>query len=69
MFIDILRSTANSAKEVKTVITYKADGNSIKTVKKELLNLAKVFNDNSIMGIYADVIESERLYIRTFYHV
>lgn len=39
MFIDILRSAENSAKVIKEVITYKADGNGIKTVKKELLSL------------------------------
>ena len=38
MFIDILRSAENSAKVIKEVITYKADGNGIKTVKKELLS-------------------------------
>lgn len=66
MFIDILRSAENSAKEVKTVITYAADGNSIKTVKKELLNLAKVFNDNSVMGIYADVTECGTVIYKDF---
>lgn len=34
MFIDILRSAENSAKVTKEIITYKADGNGIKTVKK-----------------------------------
>ena len=59
MFIDILRSAENSAKVIKEVITYKADGNSVKTVKKELLSLAEVYNDNSIMGLYADASEPE----------
>lgn len=59
MFIDILRSADNSAKEVKTVITYKADGNNVKTVKKELLSLTKVYKDDSIMGLYADASEPE----------
>ena len=59
MFIDILKNAENSAKEVKTVITYKADGNGIKTVKKELLSLATVYNDNSIMGLFADATEPE----------
>ena len=59
MFIDILRSAENSAKVTKEVITYKADGNGIKTVKKELLNLAEVYNDNSINGLFADVSEPE----------
>lgn len=59
MFIDILRSAENSVKEVKTVITYKADGNNVKTVKKELLSLAEVYKDNSINGLYADASESE----------
>lgn len=59
MFIDILRSAENSAKEVKTIITYKADGNGVKTVKKELLSLAEVYEDNSIMGLFADATEPE----------
>lgn len=59
MFIDILRSAENSAKEIKTVITYKADGNSIKTIKKELLSLAEVYKDNSINGLFADASEPE----------
>ena len=59
MFIDILRSAENSAKVVKEVITYKADGNGIKTVKKELLSLAEVYHDNSINGLFADASEPE----------
>lgn len=57
MFIDILRSAENSAKVIKEVITYKADGNSVKTVKKELLSLAEVYKDNSINGLFADASE------------
>ena len=57
MFIDILRNAENSAKVTKEVIAYKADGNGIKTVKKELLSLAEVYKDNSIMGLYADASE------------
>ena len=59
MFIDILRSAENSAKAIKEIITYKADGNSVKTVKKELLNLAEVYKDNSINGLFADASEPE----------
>ena len=59
MFIDILRSAENSAKVTKEIITYKADGNGIKTVKKEILNLAEVYKDNSINGLYADATEPE----------
>lgn len=59
MFIDILRSAENSAKVTKEIIAYKADGNGIKTVKKELLSLAEVYKDNSIMGLYADATEPE----------
>lgn len=59
MFIDILRSAENSAKVTKEVITYKADGNGIKTVKKELLSLAEVYHDNSINGFFADATEPE----------
>ena len=59
MFIDILRSAENSAKAIKEVITYKADGNGIKTVKKELLSLAEVYHDNSINGLFADATEPE----------
>lgn len=63
MFTDILRSAENSAKEVKTVITYKADGNGVKTVKKELLSLAEVYKDNSINGLFADILEPETVVI------
>lgn len=59
MFIDILRSAENSTKVIKEAITYKADGNSVKTVKKELLSLAEVYKDNSISGLYADATEPE----------
>lgn len=59
MFIDILRSAENSTKVTKEIITYKADGNGIKTVKKELLNLAEVYKDNSINGLFADATEPE----------
>lgn len=59
MFIDILKGAEISAKEVKTVITYKADGNNVKTVKKELLSLAEVYKDDSIMGLFADASEPE----------
>ena len=59
MFIDILKNAENSAKEVKTIITYKADGNGVKTVKKELLSLAEVYKDNSINGLFADATEPE----------
>jgi hypothetical protein len=59
MFIDILRSVENSAKVTKEIITYKADGNGIKTVKKELLSLAEVYKDNSINGLFADATEPE----------
>lgn len=59
MFINILRSAENSAKVIKEVVTYKADGNGIKTVKKELLNLAEVYKDNSINGLFADATEPD----------
>lgn len=59
MFIDILRSAENSAKVTKEIITYNADGNGIKTVKKELLSLAEVYHDNSINGLFADATEPE----------
>ena len=59
MFIDILRSAENSAKVIKEVIIYKADGNGIKTLKKELLSLAEVYKDNSINGLFADATEPE----------
>ena len=59
MFIDVLKSAENSAKVTKEIITYKADGNGIKTVKKELLSLAEVYKDNSINGLFADATEPE----------
>lgn len=59
MFIDILRSAENSAKVIKEIITYKADGNGVKTVKKELLSLAEVYKDNSIISLFADASEPE----------
>lgn len=59
MFIDILKNAENSAKVIKEVVTYKADGNSVKMVKKELLSLAEVYKDNSIIGLFADATEPE----------
>ena len=59
MFIDILKNADIRAEETKTIITYKADGNGVKTVKKELLSLAEVYKDNTISGLYADISEAE----------
>lgn len=68
MFIDILKNAENSAKVIKEIVIYKADGNGVKTVKKELLNLAEVYKDNSIMGLYADISEPETVIIyKDFY--
>ena len=58
-FFELLRAADNIAREQKQIITYKADGNSVKTVKKELLSLAEVYKDNSISGLYADATEPE----------
>lgn len=58
-FFELLRAADNIAREQKQIITYKADGNSVKTVKKELLSLSKVYKDNSISGLYADASEPE----------
>lgn len=63
MFIDILKNADIRAEETKTIITYKADGNGVKTVKKELLSLAEVYKDNTISGLYADILESETVVI------
>lgn len=59
MFIDILKNADIRAEETKTIIIYKADGNGVKTVKKELLNLVEVYKDNTISGLYADISEAE----------
>lgn len=63
MFIDILKNANIRAKETKTIITYKQDGNGVKTVKKELLSLAEVYSDNTISGLYADITEPETVVI------
>lgn len=45
--------------EEKTVIKYKADGNGVKTVKKQLISLEILYNDKSLFGLYADATEPE----------
>lgn len=55
----IIHKNGAGATEIKTVIVYKTDGNGVKTAKKELLNLAAVFNDNSLAGLYMDAADPE----------
>ena len=45
--------------ENKTIITYKANANDVQTANKVLINLAELFHDDSISGLYADVRESD----------
>lgn len=40
--------------ETKSIIKYKTDGNGVYKAKKQLINLARLYDDNSISGIYAD---------------
>lgn len=66
MFFELLNNADNSAMEKKTILTYKADRVGAKTTEKYLLNLAKVYNDNSIMGMYADVTECGTVIYKDF---
>ena len=55
VFIEMLKNAEKTAMETKTIITYARDGNTVITVKKPLINLAKAYNDNSIINLYADI--------------
>lgn len=56
-FFELLNRADLTATEEKIVITYKADGNGTKTVKKSLINLAILYNDKSIDGMYVSYSE------------
>ncbi len=53
-FFDLLNKAGTETREQKQVIVYKADGNGVKVVNKVLINLATLFNRDSIKGMYAD---------------
>lgn len=59
MFFELLKTADTTATEQKRVITYKADGNGTKTCRKGLVSLAKIFNDKSIIGLYAEPIQAD----------
>lgn len=56
---ELLKKADITATEQKEVITYKTDGNSVKTCRKGLVSLAKIFNDKSIIGLYAEPIQAD----------
>lgn len=60
MFFELLKTAEQTATEQREVITYKADGNNVKICKKLLINLAKLYNDDSIVGLYAEPIRFRR---------
>ncbi len=62
-FFELLKRADTTATEEKTVITYKADGNGTKTVKKSLISLETLYNMESISGLYADFSEPEKAVI------
>lgn len=45
--------------ENKTIITYKANANDVQTANKVLINLAELFHDDSIGGLYAYMQEPD----------
>ena len=57
-FFELLKSSGTAAQERKQAIAYKADGEGTKVIYKPLINLQKLYNDISIIGMYADVEES-----------
>lgn len=59
MLIELLKNAEKTAMETKTIITYARNGNDVITVKKSLINLAKAYNDNSIINLYADISKPE----------
>lgn len=62
-FFELLKRADTKAKDDKTVITYKEDGNGTKTVKKSLISLETLYSMESISGLYADFSEPERAVI------
>lgn len=59
MFFELLKTADKTATETKEVITYKADGNGVKTCKKEHISLAELYIDDSIIGLYAEPIRAD----------
>lgn len=57
LFFELI-ATANRT-ETKTIITYKSNAQDVMTVNRELLNLAELYNDNSLSGLYAFAVEPE----------
>lgn len=60
MFFELLKTAEQTATEQREVVTYKEDDNNVKICKKLLINLAKLYNDDSIVGLYAEPIQFQR---------
>lgn len=55
-FFELIKNAEASAKEIKPVIKYKADNEHVKLAKTEVVDLARVYSDMSIDGLYAEYI-------------
>ena len=57
LFFELIATAERT--ENKTIITYKANANDVQTANKVLINLAELFHDDSIGGLYAYVQEPD----------
>ena len=57
LFFELI-ATANKT-ETKPIIAYKTNGQDVHIVNRELINLAELYNDNSLSGLYAFAVEPE----------
>ena len=56
-FFELLKSSGTAAEKRKQIITYKADGEGTKVIYKPLIDLQRLYNDVSIIDMYADVMD------------
>lgn len=57
LFFELI-ATANKT-ETKPIIAYKTNGQDVHIVNRDLINLAELYNDNSLSGLYAFAVEPE----------
>ena len=55
LFFELIATATKT--ETKPIITYKKNGQDVHIVNRELINLAELYNDNSLSGLYAFAVE------------
>lgn len=57
LFFELIATATKT--ETKPIITYTKNGQNVHIVNRDLINLAELYNDNSLFGLYAFVVEPE----------